>query len=89
MHAMLKFLSLSLLATGTTIEVTPYTGPPISGSLPPQVMPTARPLCYEPMGIENSLRVKDSQLKSSSSRDKMTGAQYGRLLNEFGSWIPK
>jgi len=52
-------------------------------------MPTARPLCYEPMGIENSLRVKDSQLKSSSSRDKMTGAQYGRLLNEFGSWIPK
>lgn len=78
----LFFVFVIQLATGTTIEVTPYTGPP-------QLMPTARPLCYEPMGIENSLRVKDSQLKSSSSRDKMTGAQYGRLLNEFGSWIPK
>ncbi|XP_052092501.1 mucin-5AC-like [Mytilus californianus] len=77
----------------TSIEVTPHTGPTISGTLASsgtgmQIIPTARPLCYEPMGIENSLHVKDSQLTSSSSREKMTNAQYGRLQNAFGSWIP-
>lgn len=74
--------------------MTPHTGPTISGTLASpgtgmQIIPTARPLCYEPMGIENSLHVKDSQLTSSSSREKMTNAQYGRLQNAFGSWIPQ
>ncbi|KAL3831915.1 hypothetical protein ACJMK2_023609 [Sinanodonta woodiana] len=42
----------------------------------------------EPMGVDNALLVKDSQMTSSSTLDSHSTAAYGRLYNSFGAWSP-
>lgn len=45
--------------------------------------------CLDPMGIENSAKILDSQLLASSSRDSFSGALAGRLFNDLGAWVPQ
>jgi hypothetical protein len=45
--------------------------------------------CLDPMGIENSAKVLDSQLLASTSRDSFSDASAGRLFNHLGAWVPQ
>ncbi|KAL4222951.1 Mucin-5B [Mactra antiquata] len=66
----------------------PSTAPTTKLTTEGSFTPTKAPLCLEPMGIDNSLMVKDNQLKASSEKDRNTAASTGRLYNEFGGWQP-
>ncbi|XP_067650638.1 mucin-5AC-like [Haliotis asinina] len=75
--------------------------PGVSGSptaVPPGVSgsPTAVPpgvssnvVCSQPMGIDNALIVKDTQITASGFSGNRFNAPAGRLFNEFGAWSPK
>ncbi|KAK3611483.1 hypothetical protein CHS0354_039095 [Potamilus streckersoni] len=83
-------------APGSVTGGTPTAAPgPISGQAPtavpgqfPGQTPTAAPVCIEPMGVDNALLVRDSQMTSSSTLDSHSTAAYGRLYNSFGAWSP-
>ncbi|XP_033761396.1 mucin-5AC-like [Pecten maximus] len=65
-------------------------GKPTAGpGLGPDGKPTTEAPCIEPMGVDNSMIIKDTQMTSSSSRDLLSGASFGRLFNEFGAWVPE
>ena len=51
-------------------------------------------VCDLPMGVDNPLLVKDTQLSASSSLDIVHGAERGRLNamkdgSYSGGWVPK
>ncbi|KAK3611486.1 hypothetical protein CHS0354_039099 [Potamilus streckersoni] len=83
-------------APGSVTGGTPTAAPgPISGQTPtvvpgqfPGQTPTIAPVCSEPMGVDNALLVRDSQMTSSSTLDSHSTAAYGRLYNSFGAWSP-